>query len=45
MNAYKKAQRDTINKLLKENMGIEKIASILGCDISCVKEVKKDMQV
>jgi len=37
---YKKSQKSAIENLLKENLEVQKIASILNCDISDVEEVK-----
>ena len=41
---YKKKQRDAIENLLKENMSVEKVATILSCDVSYVEEIKREMQ-
>lgn len=41
---YKEAQRNAVENLLRENMELEKIASILGCEVSYVEEVKRTME-
>ena len=44
IEAYKKAQRSAIENLLKENMSVEKVATILSCDVSYVEEIKREIQ-
>ena len=43
LNAYRNIQRNAIENLLKENMTVEKIAAIQGCEVSYVEEIKREM--
>ena len=44
LTTYKEAQRNAVENLLRENMEPEKIASILGCEMSYVEEVKSTIE-
>ena len=45
INEYKVAQRSAIEDLLREKMDVEKVASILRCDISYVEEIKEELGI
>lgn len=44
LEAYREAQKKAIENLLQENMETAKVASILGCEVSYVEEVKRTME-
>ena len=45
INEYKAAQRSAIESLLREKMTVDRIASILGCEVAYVEEVKEALQI
>lgn len=44
LEEYRESQRNAIGKLLQKSMEVEEVASILGCEVSYVEEVKSTMQ-
>ena len=44
LEAYREVQRKTAEKLLRKNMEVEEVASILECEVAYVEEVKRTMQ-
>ena len=44
LEAYRETQRRTIEKLLRKNIEVEEVASIVECDVSYVEDVKRTME-